>query len=537
MLSLLLDKNFWIGIIVVVAVFLVGYVYITKPKAKTAILTLLVLATLGLTVYSGYQIYFYNNTKNQMFGTYNSETINNQVIVKDLDFDFKNIEMLATGNGNEYAVKITTNDAFSLTADSYIVLVNNMPCDYIEISSAGDYVLATYQYNFYNDNKDLILNDTLTLRFALSPNSTTFTLTTQGGADAVALWNSYFNKNNFIVTLKESTASEAPDISYGEGEVTFVVANYYAEGELYLTQVYRPGESVSFPTYDDMYFSGWATTEDGPVVPSHTITEDINFYAKLDKVYTNEQYLDMALAEMQNGVLDLSLYPISEISAKGEPGSKYGYFEYNTSIFEVKLPTTLKSIGYRAFFGCTNLHTVSFTNGLESIGDQAFSTTNLKAVTIPGSVKEFGINIFNNTALESVVIEEGVTTVGAGMFLSCSSLTSVKLPSTLQSVGEESFKRCTALKSIYLPASATTMPTADNYLDLAFYGCSSDLVIYCGATEQPTGFGENWNAYNSSLNTLTVKWGYTEQEYLNEINGGGNQERLGAGDDEEMGQN
>ena len=464
MLSLLFDKNFWIGIIVVVAVFLVGYVYITKPKAKTAILTLLVLATLGLTVYSGYQIYFYNNTKNQMFGTYNSETINNQVIVKDLDFDFKNIEMLATGNGNEYAVKITTNDAFSLTADSYIVLVNNMPCDYIEISSAGDYVLATYQYNFYNDNKDLILNDTLTLRFALSPNSTTFTLTTQGGADAVALWNSYFNKNNFIVTLEESTASEAPDISYGEGEVTYVVANYYVADELILTRLYKPGDSVEFPALDSEVYGHWSVDGSTAVEEGYTINSSTDFHATY---YTDEEFVKIALSKgVYLGILNLAPYPMT------------------------------------------------------TIPQQAFSQmSNITTVYLPNTLKEIKACAFEYTGIKEIVIPEGVTKIENGAFASCSALTSITIPSTVTHIGSAVFYYCTSLQSITLPASLmhiseplgnVTIIRVEGEIPNAevievwetFYGCSDNLVINLGTSSIPATFVENWNS-NGDVN-LTV---------------------------------
>lgn len=531
MLDLLTNKFFWIALVVIsIAALIIGsnkkYAWVKKGLAALLVLLLTLVA-----VYSAVNIYYYNSAKNNNEGNIDTPLGGNNVEVNELEFTIQNIELKEDGTGNHSAVLTIYENLVLDPSVNYGIYLNDSPC--FNTSYAVDHIEAYFSYNFYSNDNEVILNDTLFIYLSINKNYSTLEITTQGGAEAVRLWNAYFGKNDCVLSVKAIEDLPNGNVDYGEGEVAFVVANYYAEGKLYLTQVYRPGDAVNFPTYDNMYFSGWATTEDGSVVPSYTITEDVNFYAKLDRVYTDSEFLNIALAEMQNGVLDLSAYPIFEIPAMGEPGAEYGYFEYNTSIFEVKFPTTLKSIGNKAFYGCTNLHTVSFTNGLESIGDQAFSTTNLKTVTIPGSVKELGINVFNNTALESVVIEEGVTYLSDGIFLSCTSLTTVDLPSSLQSIGEEAFKRCTALKSIYLPTSVTTMPSADNYLNLAFYGCSSDLVIYSGATEQPAGFGENWNAYNGSLNTLTVKWDYTEQDYLAEINGSGSVEEPEGGTTEE----
>ncbi|RBI34057.1 leucine-rich repeat domain-containing protein, partial [Metamycoplasma hominis] len=56
----------------------------------------------------------------------------------------------------------------------------------------------------------------------------------------------------------------------------------------------------------------------------------------------------------------------------------------------ITIPSSVKEIGERAFFGCQNLNEVILNEGLEKIGDYAFRYAKILFITIPGSVKEIG---------------------------------------------------------------------------------------------------------------------------------------------------
>ena len=105
-----------------------------------------------------------------------------------------------------------------------------------------------------------------------------------------------------------------------------------------------------------------------------------------------------------------------------------GVFEECGNITSVDLRgcPKLKSIGKRAFCGCSSLTAITIPDGVTSIGEGAFyECSSLTAITIP----------------------DGVTSIGAGAFDGCSSLTSINIPSSLtnDNIGENAFRDCPSL--------------------------------------------------------------------------------------------
>lgn len=101
----------------------------------------------------------------------------------------------------------------------------------------------------------------------------------------------------------------------------------------------------------------------------------------------------------------------------------------------------------------------------------------------------------SNSKLVSAVVEEGLTTLPSSMFLGCTSLTSVVLPSTLSNLSlcTELFASC-PLTSITI--TATTAPTLNN---LTFD--SLDITAPTGTLYYPTG-----SDYSSWLAKLPSGW-------------------------------
>ena len=80
-----------------------------------------------------------------------------------------------------------------------------------------------------------------------------------------------------------------------------------------------------------------------------------------------------------------------------------------TGLMEVEIPDSVTSIDWRAFYGCSSLTSVIFseTSELISIGSSAFEYC---------------------SSLTEIVIPDSVTNIGGGAFRNCSSLTSISLP-------------------------------------------------------------------------------------------------------------
>lgn len=71
-------------------------------------------------------------------------------------------------------------------------------------------------------------------------------------------------------------------------------------------------------------------------------------------------------------------------------------FYYCYSVVNVKLPNTIKKIGYSAFEGCNNLDSIELSNSLTTIGENAFlGCKSLTSITIPKSVTRIEKGVFN----------------------------------------------------------------------------------------------------------------------------------------------
>ncbi len=98
-----------------------------------------------------------------------------------------------------------------------------------------------------------------------------------------------------------------------------------------------------------------------------------------------------------------------------------------TTLSEVSLPSSLKTIGLYAFGQCTSLIHINFPLNLSKIEEGAFANCkNLKTAVFPEKLQSIGINAFGSClSLEEVVIPGSVIEIGGSAFQSCNSLKSV----------------------------------------------------------------------------------------------------------------
>lgn len=124
---------------------------------------------------------------------------------------------------------------------------------------------------------------------------------------------------------------------------------------------------------------------------------------------------------------------------------------------EVVLPSSLKTIGNFAFYDCSNLTSVTLSDGIISIDECAFcKCSNLTSVTIPNGVTYIGKSAFAKCSnLTSVTIPNSVTSIGQCCFLDCSNLTSVTIPNGVTYIEKMIFCDCRSLTSITIPNSVT----------------------------------------------------------------------------------
>ena len=138
-----------------------------------------------------------------------------------------------------------------------------------------------------------------------------------------------------------------------------------------------------------------------------------------------------------------------------------------TGLTSVRIPNSVTSIGWGAFWGCTGLTSVNIPNSVTNIGRSAFhGCTGLTSVSIPDSVTSIGDGAFCEcTGLTSVSIPDGVTSIGNDAFYGCTDLTSISIPDSVTSIGRGAFYGCTGLTSVSIPDGVTSIG------GYAFYGC------------------------------------------------------------------
>ena len=164
------------------------------------------------------------------------------------------------------------------------------------------------------------------------------------------------------------------------------------------------------------------------------------------------------------------------------------------NLISVTIPCTITEMGEDAFYGCSNLSAVHISdiaswcnvkfnyshsnpltyakhllcNDVEiidliipdrvtSISGYAFyGCSNLTSVTIPSSVTQIGASVFSGCVnLASVIIGDNVSTIGESAFSNCQGLTNVVIPNNVERIGARAFESCSGLKTITFPKSVT----------------------------------------------------------------------------------
>ena len=140
----------------------------------------------------------------------------------------------------------------------------------------------------------------------------------------------------------------------------------------------------------------------------------------------------------------------------------------NQNIESYVIPSSVTSIGDRAFYGCRSLSEIVIPSSVTGIGDSAFSSCDsLSEIVIPSSVTSIVNSAFSDCrSLSEIVIPSSVTSIGDWAFSGCDSLSEIVIPSSVTSIGHHAFYGCRSLSEIVIPSSVTSIG------DSAFYNCS-----------------------------------------------------------------
>lgn len=243
-----------------------------------------------------------------------------------------------------------------------------------------------------------------------------------------------------------------------------------------------------------------------------------------------------------------------EISRGTEHIAEYAAYG-NLHLKMIDFPSSIRSIGARAFWGCKNLsgYTYSaFGTHIVSIGDEAFMNCkriecfsrpflnhvrfigraafsgmdSLKEIELPNGIQEIPAFCFGcDDSLTTVNIPQSESTIGEGAFF-CSGITEILLPDSVKDLGYFIFSSCKKLRRVILPKSITHIPfrtfslcrslthidvpsKVESIGELAFEGTSSlKSIRFRGKVKyvSPSAF------LDSSIETIFVPW-YLKRHY------------------------
>ena len=136
-------------------------------------------------------------------------------------------------------------------------------------------------------------------------------------------------------------------------------------------------------------------------------------------------------------------------------------FSHCTGLASVTIPSSVTGIGYCAFAGCVSLTSiiVATENSVYDSREECNAIIETASNTlvagcpntvIPSSVTSIGYCAFSGcSGLTSITIPEGVTSIGNYAFSSCSGITSITIPSSVTSIGDGAIMWCTHLTDVY----------------------------------------------------------------------------------------
>ena len=136
----------------------------------------------------------------------------------------------------------------------------------------------------------------------------------------------------------------------------------------------------------------------------------------------------------------------------------YAFNNYS-SLTDVILPDTIKTIEDYAFQNCTNLKNVTLSKSLESIGNYAFSgCSSIRSLDMPEGMLSIGNYAFQNcTIIKRFSLPTTLTSIGSYAFQYCTDITKISIPSGVSTIGQYTFRGCTSLETVELHEGLTAI--------------------------------------------------------------------------------
>lgn len=143
---------------------------------------------------------------------------------------------------------------------------------------------------------------------------------------------------------------------------------------------------------------------------------------------------------------------IEEISSQVSP-----WIYYFDEVKKAVISDGITNIPDYMFSKCSSLVEVIIPNSVKTIGASSFDGCfDLKSIHIPCNVTYIGLHAFNNCInLTEIIIPDSVTDIGPAILDGCQKLQSVKLSNNISQITEEMFQNCNNLREVVIPNNVT----------------------------------------------------------------------------------
>ncbi|MCR5010121.1 MAG: leucine-rich repeat domain-containing protein [Clostridia bacterium] len=182
------------------------------------------------------------------------------------------------------------------------------------------------------------------------------------------------------------------------------------------------------------------------------------------------------------------------------------WYEYRNTINTIVLSDGLTTVGKNAFRDCL-FSSIVIPNGLKEIGEESFAgCTSLTSIVIPDGIEQIGVSAFSGcTSLSTVSIGNGIVTLNEWIFCDCTSLGSIVIPESVQTINSPCFPGCVNLHEITVPCSTEWSAGGDVTL--------TTLHLTRGTGVMPdydiSVYSTPWYNSKSSLTTIIFDEGIT----------------------------
>lgn len=284
---------FW-GLIVVGIVFLI----IKKDWAKIVAGIIGGIASFGLLVFCCYNLNLNYSAEGGIFGkmasVFKKPSVTIEKTLTSTKLTFKDIILTKEYDNQEnlYSTTIKSTETFDLSGNDYLVLINGTP---LRTEVFNNNITAYFENAFYGDDNKVKYEDALRINVFFYENYTNLKLSTEGGLKACGYWLNYFEKENFVVEIKEVEGSykSTADIY----EVRFV-----DRFRIDRTMQFKAGSEIKLPKLkiDGYNFIGWSLEKEGSIIDSDTTLKVNSDMVLYDNWEVDEEALMFYRLEVSN---------------------------------------------------------------------------------------------------------------------------------------------------------------------------------------------------------------------------------------------